>query len=795
MAFVAITVLLLTMTTGLLPDARAERMKGRLSLCEAIAISVSKYDLKQDGKRMADAIHSIYRRNDDIASAAVRRSDGSLLGEFGEHQSHWDESAAQNGASDCVIVPIVTASNEPWGVIEIRFNAMEAFSWKSFYTHPYFRMMLFFPAVFLLLAFWYLSKMLNQMDPTKSVPSRVRSALNTITSGLLILDHENRVVLANDSFADSMHLKPQDLQGLSIDKFEFHLSSERANDTRAANWFETVRDNDSEYPSVVSSDDDEKTFMVKSAPISGDDEDNRGLLICFEDVTQLKEKEAELETMLRELAVSREEISKQNVELRELATKDPLTNCFNRRAFFELVEKEWSRAKRHGHPVSCVMLDIDHFKAINDNHGHSAGDDVLRKVGATMAYTLRDGDIICRFGGEEFCMLLPHTDEDQSLIAGERLRVAVEEIVLDNGLKVTASLGTSCTTFGAQQPQDIIEQADQALYHAKRNGRNKVTSFGSLNTEAMKTAKENKPLPRSAPQNESKIPFHAVAALISALGFRDADTADHSRRVADYCVATASRLMSISDCYILEIAALLHDIGKIGVPDAILLKPGKLTKEEWAVMSQHDRIGVEIVASAFHCDELSETIRTHHAHYAQDSRHQDLPRGKDIPLGARILTIADAYDAITSDRCYRKGASPEEAYIELRRCAGTQFDPDIVEVFIEVLTELNQTQSPSSLSVSKQTALRIGEQIERIANAADQSNKKSLHALAGRLKLTARREGVEEIADLSERIEFAMNEDGEMAEILEMTNELLHLCRETQQAFLEKTRLVKRPVK
>jgi putative nucleotidyltransferase with HDIG domain len=277
---------------------------------------------------------------------------------------------------------------------------------------------------------------------------------------------------------------------------------------------------------------------------------------------------------------------------------------------------------------------------------------------------------------------------------------------------------------------------------------------------------------------------------MSALAYRDALTAEHSRRVADLCVMLARGLMSERDCYVLEVAALLHDIGKLGVPDSILLKPGPLTPAEWCVMSAHDRIGVEIIRAAFSSNELAEIIGCHHLRFdgsSPDERNPPAPvcAGKDIPLRARILTIADAYDAMVSDRIYRKGRTSEEAFAELQRCADKQFDPKLVERLIQVVSGNDQRRAEVSAAVTKQAALRIGLQIERLAEATDSRDFATLSALAGRLASTAINDGVPEIADLAAELEQTISDDPDILEVVRLTSGLLELCRATQCCHLE----------
>ncbi len=786
LAFVSTTLLLVAYSLGMIPDIDREKLRSRLAQCETIAISASVQARQDETYRMEQVLRAIAERNDDIQSVAIRRHNGFLVAEIGDHQQHWNREDARHGSNTYVVVPVLASNHEPWGSIEIRFRELTRTGLNRLIRDPCFQLFLAFPAAMVLLTFLYLRKMLSHTDPSKAVPSRVRSALDTLTGGLLVLDAKGKIVLANRAFVRASGLEPKELSGMVVSNLPW-VSADPALPHAEYDWLKAIREGQPQ-PSFMLALDGEtpRTFLVNCAPIQGDEGYYRGVLASFEDVTALKEKELELKRMLEELTHSREEIRRHNEQLRELAMRDPLTGCLNRRAFFERFEQEWSRSTRHGHPLSCIILDLDYFKSINDQYGHATGDRILKKIGTLLSDTVRGGDFVCRYGGEEFCIVLSEIDYHEAVATADRLRKEISDNITIENRPVTASIGVSSMSLGGEHPQAVVEQADKALYVAKHLGRDQVACFADVSDDLEIDESQISRIKPAEQDADVAIPFHAVTALISALGYRDAATADHSRRVADLCVAVGNRLMSVSECYILEIAALLHDIGKIGVPDSVLLKPGPLTRDEWEIMGIHDTMGVEIVDSAFNSPTLTSIIESHHAFYGGKGRHEDLPTGKDIPMGARILSIADTYDAIISDRVYRKGRTAEEAFAELRRCAGDQFDPDIVEHFIETVQSLGSDLEDAGVDVNKKTALRIGLQIERLSQAIDNKDSESLQALLGRLKMTAQAGDVHDIATSVSSLESAVGSDAEMSEILGLTNELLNLCRSTQRVFLDR---------
>jgi hypothetical protein len=236
----------------------------------------------------------------------------------------------------------------------------------------------------------------------------------------------------------------------------------------------------------------------------------------------------------------------------------------------------------------------------------------------------------------------------------------------------------------------------------------------------------------------------------------------------------------------LEVAALLHDIGKIGVPDAILLKAGPLTEKEWQLMKTHERIGVEIVHSAFCCDELSEIVRSYHAWYDGRSSDVQLPKGQELPVGARLMMIADAFDSMTSDTVYRKGRSYEEGFKELLRYSGKQFDPELVERFIRSIARRQQSSVPVLGKINKQAALQLGSEMQRLAETVDARDFAGLQALAARLGSTASKAGVTPIAEAAEQLDACLGQEtDDLKEVLNLTQNLISLCRATQRTFLD----------
>ena len=362
---------------------------------------------------------------------------------------------------------------------------------------------------------------------------------------------------------------------------------------------------------------------------------------------------------------------------KERAHTDDLTGLFNHRYFHERLDEEISRCSRFGDIFSLLFLDMDLFKAYNDIYGHLAGDDMLRQVGQYIKSSIRGIDMASRYGGDEFTVILPQASLEDAYRVAERIRKRIEVEMDSKGAPLTCSLGIASWPTDGVMREEIIQAADASLYYAKQMGRNRICLASEITTSEVLSG-------GAKPDREPGI-LSTIYALAATVDAKDHYTYGHSKKVSKYATDIAEALgYSQERIGTLRAAALLHDIGKIGVSDKVLTKAGPLSDEEWEPIRAHPKLGVAILK---HVESLSgclAAIQYHHERYDGTGYPAGL-KGENIPLDARIIAVADSYDAMTSLRPYRQGKfTPEQALAELERCAGTQFDPITVEVFLSI---------------------------------------------------------------------------------------------------------------
>jgi len=357
-----------------------------------------------------------------------------------------------------------------------------------------------------------------------------------------------------------------------------------------------------------------------------------------------------------------------------LALTDPLTGLGNHRSFHERLQRELTQAEHDGTTLSLCLVDIDDFKRVNDRYGHPVGDRVLGHV----ASRLRQGGESFRLGGDEFAVLLPRLDERAAVAVARSIVERVGAGEIEQIGSVTVSAGVAAYPAQGVGRDELIRLADSALYWAKEDGKNRARTYQAA------TSLELSQLQQLAEGPDRAARYRAAASLAKAVDARDVYTGSHSERVGELSARIARRLgIDEPQIELTRLAGSLHDLGKLAIPEEILRKPSALNESERLVLQRHPQIGYRMLES-LGVEPIAEWVLHHHERW-DGGGYPDRLRGEEIPLGARIIFVADAFDAMTSERVYRKPLSDRDAVSELERCAGSQFDPAIVGAFSEEL--------------------------------------------------------------------------------------------------------------
>jgi diguanylate cyclase (GGDEF)-like protein len=362
-------------------------------------------------------------------------------------------------------------------------------------------------------------------------------------------------------------------------------------------------------------------------------------------------------------------------EQERLAVTDGLTGLYNRRFVEEMVGLETERALRTGDRLGLMVVDVDHFKSVNDSYGHQAGDEVLRAIADRLAAAVRRPDVVGRYGGEEFVLILPGAGRETLLEVAERCRraIASHPFPLTDGpaLPITVSLGVAGLPEHAVTAAELVRTADRALYLAKAAGRNRAQVGADLAVPAMDPAGESE---RALPVLER------VADLVDLMQA----SCEHSTAVGRYSAQVAAAMgLPAETRQRCELAGRLHDVGKIAVPPEVLTKPGPLDPAEWAIMRRHPEQSAWMIGLVPGLGEVAGIVRQHHERF-DGGGYPDGSVGHAIRLEARILAVCDAWAAMLADRSYQPASSPARARQVLRDGAGTQWDPAVVRVFLEL---------------------------------------------------------------------------------------------------------------
>jgi diguanylate cyclase (GGDEF)-like protein len=426
-------------------------------------------------------------------------------------------------------------------------------------------------------------------------------------------------------------------------------------------------------------------------------------------------------------------IAESMADTHDRATIDRLTGVYNRQALLSELFTEVERAARYDRPLCVAFVDIDHFKVVNDSFGHESGDRVLRGVAQVISGNLRASDMIGRYGGEEFMLILTETNVEEGASLAEKLRSLVEREVFavegNPALSVTISIGIVGGVGQQLRMETLVRDADAAMYSAKSLGRNQTYIFAEPDENARVP---RAPISAAGRARAVEIGRRAREAATNFLAASLAPLPHHRGQpsaIISSIVVSMARSLQLPDTEVdrIRVAALLHDVGKIAVPAEILDKSSALTSAEWRSVVQHPRIGQVILEQAAALKDAVPIILHHHERYAGHGYPFGL-RAAEIPLGARIVAIADAYDAMINDRPYKRAITHDAAIAELRRHAGTQFDPELVELFCDLYASTPPVPDPAVLALTEPHALperrssaRLGSMANRRVDARETS--------------------------------------------------------------------------
>jgi diguanylate cyclase (GGDEF)-like protein/PAS domain S-box-containing protein len=481
------TLLLGMEALGVLPDPQQAILDSRKKTCESLAIYASLAIQANDFTAIKTTIDLIRQRNPDILSVALRKQNGAVLAMTGDHAGYWQSTEGKSSTLQNVKVPLFMGKNEiPWGGFEISFAAMHPSAWHGIWARPIVKILtLSLPLVFVGF-FLIMKKTLRHLDPSAVVPERVKHALDSLVEGVILMDHNERIVLANKAFEEKFGDGRISFLGRNASELNWR-SPQTLRKVEELPWQQAIQDGTSKSSIPLCAKDSEgkkRIFTVSGAPIIDMDGKIRGALATFDDVTQIEEQNTKLREALEALEKSRKKVALQDHELQLLATQDPLTKCLNRTTFYERLEDEFNRAKQKRHELTCIIVDIDLFKSINDNHGHRKGDEVIQQVSEILRGNLGESDVICRYDVEGFSLLIPETGASDGFKTAELIRRAVSDEAIC-GLHITVSMGISALEFQAGLPSELLKQANQALEDARNSGRDKAVVYKRI--EPVKT--------------------------------------------------------------------------------------------------------------------------------------------------------------------------------------------------------------------------------------------------------------------------------------------------------------------
>ena len=526
LVLLTISILLMGQLIGFVPDEDKTALQSRKQFCEALAVQISSAASSQDLGILRSTLETVVERNEEVLSVALNNNRGVSL-KVGDHDANWVDVPLDKSTATHVRVPIM-ANQSRWGTLEVAFGPLHRGDVFSIGTLS--GLIIFVALMGFVLYTIFIKRTLRELDPKAVIPERVRSAFNALSEGLIILDEKNQIILANDSFTEKTNISEDTLLGLRADELDWK-KREKGTKVDVFPWHNSMESMERKtgIPMHLQlKNRSERTFSVNTAPIFDGKGKPRGVLATFDDMTDLEKKHRELQQTLAKLRSSEKALRDKTVELEMLATRDSLTGCYNRRAFFEKYDDLFASAVNAGTPLVFVMIDVDHFKSINDLYGHANGDKVLKFIAETLIVNTRPEDVVGRYGGEEFSLVMPCVNREEAITLAERLRKELQlkgrELFADNRT-VTASFGLAVLDDGVSDSEQLINNADDALYTAKERGRNRVIAWSSElmvrdrseDEHRLDSGRDQDGLPEEHPGSVLRSEVHRLEDLVRSL--------------------------------------------------------------------------------------------------------------------------------------------------------------------------------------------------------------------------------------------------------------------------------------
>ena len=476
------------MVLGLTSDERRALLDRRKKICETLAVQFSELAGAGGIGTIRESMDALVVGNTDVMSAALVDMQGETLVGAGDHATFWKSPGGNSSTPTHAQVPIFSGDAR-WGTLEVSF-AQTGLDFVGLMKDPLVRLLVFLALGGFASYMFFMKQTLKHLDPKAVIPDRVRSALDMLAEGVVMVDQKNDIVLSNLAFASKVGKEVDSLLGRSLSSLAWHSNDAKGRRVKEKNlpWVKAMKKSNTQTEcllSLVTEAGEQRDFSINCSPIMDDGKNMRGAMATFNDQTALQQANSVLVDMMGKLNVSQGQSKTQNEELQRLATRDPLTNCLNRRSFFEQGELAWAKSIGESHPLACIMTDIDHFKSINDRFGHTVGDQVIEEVANHLFSNFRKTDLICRYGGEEFCILMPSAELGLAVTVAEQARAAIAKAVgrtlkTKTPITVTSSFGVSSLSHGAKDIAGLINQADKALYLSKESGRDKVSRWDQV---------------------------------------------------------------------------------------------------------------------------------------------------------------------------------------------------------------------------------------------------------------------------------------------------------------------------